>query len=81
MKMKVKKLNAVVLAMLLVLSLAACSKEKSDLESSKTDTPAATDAKVTLVYAEVNPAESLMGKTAIEFKTKVEELSGLLLLS
>ena len=76
MKMKVKKLNAVVLAMLLVLSLAACSKEKSDLESSKTDTPAATDAKVTLVYAEVNPAESLMGKTAIEFKTKVEELSG-----
>lgn len=31
---------------------------------------------VTLVYAEVNPIDSLMGKTAVAFKEKVEELTG-----
>ncbi len=36
----------------------------------------ATDPKVTLVYAEVNPEDSLMGKTALVFKQKVEELTG-----
>jgi TRAP-type C4-dicarboxylate transport system substrate-binding protein len=33
------------------------------------------EAAVRLVYAEVNPADSLMGKTAQAFKEKVEELS------
>ncbi len=37
---------------------------------------AAGDPKVTLVYAEVNPEDSLMGKTAKVFKEKVEELTG-----
>ncbi|MDR1650022.1 MAG: TRAP transporter substrate-binding protein [Synergistaceae bacterium] len=35
----------------------------------------AVEAAVRLVYAEVNPADSLMGKTAQAFKEKVEELS------
>ncbi|MDR1978138.1 MAG: TRAP transporter substrate-binding protein [Synergistaceae bacterium] len=35
----------------------------------------AAEASVKLVYAEVNPAESLMGKTAQAFKEKVEELT------
>jgi tripartite ATP-independent transporter DctP family solute receptor len=34
-----------------------------------------TDAPVTLVWAEVNPADSLMGQTATAFKDKVEELT------
>ena len=36
----------------------------------------AAEAGVKLVYAEVNPAESLMGRTAQAFKEKVEEISG-----
>ncbi len=36
----------------------------------------ASDPKVTLVYAEVNPEDSLMGQTALTFKAKVEELTG-----
>ena len=31
---------------------------------------------VTLVYAEVNPADTIVGQLATDFKTKVEELSG-----
>ena len=30
---------------------------------------------ITLVYAEVNPIDSIVGKTAVAFKEKVEELS------
>lgn len=37
---------------------------------------AAGDPKVTLVYAEVNPLESIVGQTASEFKRLVEEKSG-----
>ena len=33
-------------------------------------------AEKTLVYAEVNPADTVVGQTATAFKTKVEELSG-----
>ncbi len=53
----------------------------------KTDTAAAADAAgdaaaaaddpaVTLVYAEVNPLDTIVGQTATAFKEKVEELSG-----
>jgi len=34
------------------------------------------DPKVTLVYAEVNPLDTIVGQTATAFKDKVEELSG-----
>ena len=37
---------------------------------------AASDPKVTLVYAEVNPLDTIVGQTATHFKEKVEELSG-----
>ena len=37
---------------------------------------AADDPAVTLVYAEVNPLETVVGQTATAFKEKVEELSG-----
>ncbi len=37
---------------------------------------AGSDPKVTLVYAEVNPLDTIVGKTATFFKEKVEELSG-----
>ena len=36
----------------------------------------ANDPKVTLVYAEVNPLDTIVGKTATEFKRLVEEKSG-----
>lgn len=36
----------------------------------------ANDPKVTLVYAEVNPIDSIIGNVATAFKEKVEELSG-----
>ena len=37
---------------------------------------AAEDTPVTLVYAEVNPLDTIVGKMATDFKEKVEELSG-----
>ena len=36
-------------------------------------TAAANDPKVTLVYAEVNPLDTIVGQTATHFKEKVEE--------
>ena len=38
-------------------------------------TAAANDPKVTLVYAEVNPLDTIVGQTATHFKEKVEELT------
>lgn len=61
-----KKLSCIALALLLMLAVTSCG---SPTPSS------ANDPKVTLVYAEVNPADSLMGKTATVFKEKVEELT------
>ena len=37
---------------------------------------AANDPKVTLVYAEVNPLDTIVGQPATHFKEKVEELTG-----
>ena len=37
---------------------------------------AAADPKVTLVYAEVNPLDTIVGQTGSHFKEKVEELTG-----
>ena len=39
-------------------------------------TAAANDPKVTLVYAEVNPLDTIVGQTGSHFKEKVEELTG-----
>lgn len=45
-------------------------------EAAGSDSPAANDPEVTLVYAEVNPPDSLIGKVDVKFKETVEELSG-----
>ena len=84
-----KKLFALLLAVVMVLSLAACGGNSAPAatEAPKSDAPAAeapaadtsdvaNDPKVTLVYAEVNPEDTIVGKTAAEFKRLVEELSG-----
>lgn len=86
-----KKILCMLLALAMLLSLAACSGSNagSSGEDAKTggsdaatsgDAAAsgdvASDPKVTLVYAEVNPIESIIGNVATAFKEKVEELSG-----
>ena len=70
-----KRVLSLLLASVMVVGLTACG-------GSKADTPAqgggdvASDPKVTLVYAEVNPLDTIVGQTASEFKRLVEEKSG-----
>ena len=75
-----KKLLCVLLALVMVLSLAACggSGDKSAAAGGDTgsDGDASNDPAVTLVYAEVNPLDTIVGKTASYFKEQVETLSG-----
>ena len=87
-----KKLLCALLTLVMVLSLAACGGNKADAGSSggsndagntgsETKEPADTgsvadDPKVTLVYAEVNPEDTIVGQTGAEFKRLVEEMSG-----
>ena len=59
-----KKFLAVLLAVVMIMSLAACSSKDSS------------DDVLTLVYAEVNPEDTIVGQVAADFKAKVEELSG-----
>lgn len=75
---------------LLSLTLAACGGAPSESTAPATDSgasaetseatgntaDAANDPAVTLVYAEVNPLDTIVGQTATAFKEKVEELSG-----
>ena len=56
-----KKLLSVLLALTLMLSLAGMAMAEEP---------------VTLVYAEVNPLDTIVGQLASDFKAKVEELSG-----
>lgn len=75
-----KKLLCMLLALVMVLSLAACggSGDKTAAAGGDTgsDGDASNDPAVTLVYAEVNPLDTIVGKTASEFKNQVETLSG-----
>ena len=88
-KMNMKKLLSLTMAAAMAVSLAACggsastaapSETKSDApaaaESAGDTAAAASDPAVTLVYAEVNPLDTIVGQTATAFKEKVEELSG-----
>ena len=82
-----KRILALLLALVMVIALAACTSTKTP---DTPDTPdnstapvdgdnagdVASDPKVTLVYAEVNPEDSIVGQTALEFKRLVEEKSG-----
>lgn len=54
-----KKLVSLLLALVMVLSVAAVAS-----------------AEKTLVWAEVNPLDTVVGKTAVAFKDKIEEISG-----
>ena len=70
------------------LALTACGGSRNSAASTSTAasstaasaagdaTAAANDPKVTLVYAEVNPLDTIVGQTATHFKEKVEELTG-----
>ena len=69
------------------LALTACGGSKSTATSAATSAAASTapagdaaaaasDPKVTLVYAEVNPLDTIVGQTGSHFKEKVEELTG-----
>ena len=87
-----KKLIALMLALVMVRSLAACGGSEKPAETEAAAAPAASEAPaagdtgadgdasndpaVTLVYAEVNPLDSIVGQTATHFAEKVSELTG-----
>ena len=79
-----KKMLSALLASLMLLSLAGCGGSSSapaqsspaPAQSAAASGDVSSDPKVTLVYAEVNPADTIVGETAAHFKERVEELSG-----
>jgi TRAP-type C4-dicarboxylate transport system substrate-binding protein len=82
-----KKLVPVLLSLVLALSLAACGSSApapapaapapAAPAAPAADAPAAaSDPAVTLVYAEVNPLDTIVGRTGEFFRDKVAELSG-----
>jgi TRAP-type C4-dicarboxylate transport system substrate-binding protein len=76
-----KKLLALLLALVMVLSLAACGGSKTeapaaDAAGTGNDGDASNDPAVTLVYAEVNPLDTIVGQTDTFFAEKVAELTG-----
>lgn len=83
-----KKIISALLAALMIMSLAACGGNSGDdtKAADTTTTPdqaadadtsdVANDPAVTLVYAEVNPLDTIVGQTGSFFKERVEELSG-----
>ena len=77
--MKLKKFLSLMLALVMVLGLTACGGSGGNAGSNNSNAGSgdvANDPKVTLVYAEVNPEDTIVGQTATEFKRLVEELSG-----
>lgn len=79
-----KKILSVLLCIILTASMLACGgSEVSDKNTEKANTEAnqngtavvAAENTITLVYAEVNPLDTIAGQTAKAFKEKVEELS------
>ena len=79
-----KKILSVLLCAAMTISMTACglssptnSGDNSGSDSSNSgSTVTATADAITLVYAEVNPLDTIVGQTATAFKEKVEELSG-----
>ena len=87
-----KKVLSVMLALTMIVSVTACGLKSPDTSSTggaaepasaqtqaaapaDTTTPAA-EPEVTLVYAEVNPLDTIVGQTATAYADKVAELSG-----
>ena len=73
-----KKFLCVLLSLVMLLSLAACggSGEQAAADGTANDGDASNDPAVTLVYAEVNPLDTIVGQTDTFFAEKVNELSG-----
>lgn len=69
-----KTLTTVVCVLLMALALVSCSK-KEEASAATTSTAAPVEKNVTLVYAEVNPLDTIVGQTATYFKEQVERLS------
>lgn len=67
-----KKLLSVLMCTALVATMAGCSSEDSGADK-KTETKKSEP--ITLVYADVNPLDTIVGQTGTAFKEKVEELS------
>lgn len=73
--MRLKKFMAVTLSTVMTMSCLACGTSGSSSAGSGTGN-VKDDPKVTLVMAEVNPLDTIVGKTDSTFKDKVEELTG-----
>ena len=73
-----KKFLCVLLSLVMVLSLAACggNADAPAADGAGNDGDASNDPAVTLVYAEVNPLDTIVGRVGTKFKETVEELSG-----
>lgn len=79
-----KKILVTALSLLLVVSFTGCGlksperpvQDETKQEGTKQEETAATEPEVTLVFAEVNPLDTIVGQTDTAFKEKVEELSG-----
>ncbi len=74
-----KKFLCVLLSLVMLLSLAACgggSSAPAAADGTGNDGDASNDPAVTLVYAEVNPLDTIVGQTDTFFAEKVKELSG-----
>lgn len=74
-----KKFLCVLLSLAMLLCLAACGGNNGGnaaADGTGNDGDASNDPVVTLVYAEVNPLDTIVGMTASEFKAQVEKLSG-----
>ena len=81
-----KRLFAILMCLVVIVSMTACGLKSPTQPSTPTQTPtkapdqtaqpSASNPEITLVYAEVNPLDSIVGKTAVAFKDKLAELSG-----
>ena len=74
-----KKFLCVLLSLVMLLSLAACggkTEAPAAADGVGNDGDASNDPAVTLVYAEVNPLDTIVGQTDTFFAEKVAELSG-----
>ncbi len=70
-----KKVLSALLCVTMILSLVGCGKNTSGVLTPYIENESTNGDSITLVYAEVNPLDSIVGQTASEFKKKVEELS------
>jgi tripartite ATP-independent transporter DctP family solute receptor len=79
-----KRLFAVLVCLVMIVSLTGCNltpptqtATPTKPASTQTDPGSTTSQpEIKLVYAEVNPLDSIVGRTAVAFKEKIEELSG-----